>query len=176
MDKEIWKNVIGFEGRYQVSNFGRVKGIHKMLKFCESNGYARVYFFIKKGKQKGMLVHRLVAAAFIGKIEQGLEVNHIDGNKKNNKVDNLEVVTRSQNVYHSHYTLKNNNLHKPEVSVYCYEYDVKCKSVNEMKRFLNSKQVKGSVGGFAVKCSRYKKRMLHDMEYMGLHFTLHYDK
>lgn len=100
---EIWKDVEE-SPIYEVSNFGRVKKKNngRILKLQEHNGYKRVYLYVN-GKQKKRRVHRLVAIAFIGmpKDENKLFVNHIDGNKSNNHVSNLEWVTHKENIYHA---------------------------------------------------------------------------
>ena len=111
--EEVWKDIKGYEGLYQVSNFGNVKSLRKridkgkchryfnekILKPIETNkGYLRVKF-CKDRKIKKIRVHRLVAEAFIKKPE--LEVNHRDGNKKNNKIENLEWVTKKENLQHA---------------------------------------------------------------------------
>lgn len=113
--KETWKDVVGYEGLYQVSNFGRVKSYahivkcrggyrtqpSKLLSNCYDHNYYHVTLF-KKGKRKIMLVHRLVATAFIPNTDNNKkQVNHIDGNKLNNNVYNLEWVTCQENCLHA---------------------------------------------------------------------------
>ena len=100
MDKEIWKDIEGYEGLYQVSNLGRVRNIRVLKPAPTKDGYLRVCFSVC-GKTKGFLVHRLVAKAFIPNT-QNSEVNHIDGNKMNNSVGNLEWSTRSDNILHAY--------------------------------------------------------------------------
>lgn len=108
--KELWKDIKGYEGLYQISNFGKVyskignlryKNPHPiMMKYDSSGGYARV--MLSKDKVfKRFLVHRLVAEAFIPNPLNKPEVNHIDGNKLNNCVDNLEWVTCKENKRHA---------------------------------------------------------------------------
>lgn len=99
-NKEIWKNIAGFEG-YQVSNFGRVKSFYgkkeRILKAgLRSNGYLNV-ILCKNGKMKCFLIHRLVANAFIDNPDNLPVINHIDENKQNNQVSNLEWCTYSYN-------------------------------------------------------------------------------
>lgn len=101
MKKEVWKSIPGYEGRYYVSNLGRVKGPLKILKPTISNwGYERVRITNNAGKRTTPRVHRLVAQVFIPNPENKPEVNHIDGNKLNNNVSNLEWVTASENKLH----------------------------------------------------------------------------
>ena len=100
---EEWIDVPGYEGLYQVSNLGQVKSMRKGRTLSQNpvrGGYLRVCLS-KDGKSKGVYVHQLVADAFIGH-RDGLEVNHIDGDKRNNQVTNLEWVTRSENIKHSY--------------------------------------------------------------------------
>ena len=102
--KEIWKDIEGYEGLYQVSNFGNVRslnynhrGIVKNLRLAKnSRGYIVVELSVA-GKGKMFLVHRLVAIAFLANQENLPEVNHKDEVKHNNRVDNLEWCTRIYN-------------------------------------------------------------------------------
>lgn len=116
IQEEIWKDVVGYEGIYQVSNFGNVKSldcyfkqnnqwgqhIHKhkgrVLKPVPTwNGRLRVDL-----RGKLYQVHRLVAMHFIQNEDAKKEVNHIDGNPANNCVSNLEWITHSENLIHAH--------------------------------------------------------------------------
>jgi len=101
---ELFKDIEGQEGRYAISNFGRVwsyrkkNNIPKFLKKDIRNGY----YAVKLGKYgKKMSIHRLVALAFIDNPENKEYVNHIDGNKLNNHIDNLEWVTAKENIHHA---------------------------------------------------------------------------
>jgi hypothetical protein len=106
---EVWKPVPGFESLYAVSSLGRVKrltastrapvGYVLKQRSCDKRYmYCNLY---KDQKVKSQLVHRIVAAAFIGSLPQGLQVNHKDGNGANNRPDNLEYVTPSENRQHA---------------------------------------------------------------------------
>ena len=108
MKKEIWKDVVGYENLYQVSNLGNVKRTHLLKPNIDRKGY---YFvnLSKNGIVKCCRVHQLVARAFISNTTNKLEVNHKDGNKLNNSVDNLEWSTHLENMRHA---LKNNLLKK----------------------------------------------------------------
>ena len=99
---EIWKDVQGYEGYYQISNLGRVKSLinNIILKHRpNSKGYQRVNFCLG-GLKKDFYVHRLVAFAFLPDVENKPHVNHLDGVKSNNNCHNLEWVTALENNVH----------------------------------------------------------------------------
>lgn len=103
MPKEIWKPIKDFEELYEVSNLGRVRSLRRniiMKSRIRDDGYVACVLS-NGGKVQGKLVHRLVAEAFIPNHENKPEVNHIDGNKQNNNVKNLQWVTPSENQKHS---------------------------------------------------------------------------
>lgn len=113
---ETWKEIPGFEGRYEVSNLGRVKSLprevsnhtgksmvkEKILKQrADCKGYMRIDLNDNDGKHKYLGVHRLVAMAFIPNPENKPQINHIDGVKNHNFVENLEWVTNQENHDHA---------------------------------------------------------------------------
>jgi len=108
---EIWKDVIDYEGIYEVSNLGRVKSLlsnGKILKnSCGAGGYCRLGLY-KNSKVTTKYVHHVVYYSFSGVAPIGKEINHIDGDKTNNKLSNLELVTPSENTLHAY----RNNLAK----------------------------------------------------------------
>lgn len=112
---ECWRSIFGYEGLYEISDFGRVRSFDRVI--LRSNGISemrpgrimrsalagRGYPFVKlfkDGKGKAFYIHRLVAAAFLPFVE-GMHVNHIDFDKTNNRASNLEWVTPKQNTAHS---------------------------------------------------------------------------
>ena len=111
MKGEIWKDIEGFEGYYQVSNMGRVKSLERTV--CNGRGYYKIperilkpkknrggylqVHFYKDGKEKFYSVHRLVATAFCENPEGYTDVNHKDENKQNNCMENLEWCSRLYN-------------------------------------------------------------------------------
>ena len=138
--QEIWKDIKGYEGLYQVSNLGKVKSLKKEVNFYSglykevkkrkykeriinlkktNRGYMNITLY-KNGIRKHFNVHRLVADTFILNPNNLPEVNHKDGNKENNCVDNLEWVTRSENMQHSLKT----GLFKPKKKA-LIQYDLK---------------------------------------------------
>lgn len=109
---EIWKDIKGYEGLYQVSNFGRVMNVKKNKLVKQEiihNGYVRVTLF-NNGKPKWFFIHRLVAIAFIPNPHNYPQINHKDENKLNNCVDNLEWCTAK---YNSNYGTRNIKISKP---------------------------------------------------------------
>jgi len=117
--KEIWKNIDGYNGKYKISNFGRVLSIKKKGFSIHSSG--RKYFYkgkdiflkasnktykcfalTKNGKTKYFQLHRLLAKAFIPNPENKPCINHKDGNKYNNYLYNLEWCTYSENIIHAY--------------------------------------------------------------------------
>ena len=110
---EIWRDIDGYKGLYQVSSWGRVRYLKNWF-YDESTvfpqeplrpevtkkGYLRVDLYDADGRRKHKKVHRLVANAFIPNPDGKPQVNHKDGNKKNNSVTNLEWVTDKENKDH----------------------------------------------------------------------------
>ena len=113
--REEWKDIKGYEGLYQVSNLGRIKSLPKKIKMrnqytekemilkqeTDKRGYARITLCKENEKHKQAQVHRLVAIAFIPNKKNKPQINHKDGNKLNNNVDNLEWVTAKENTQHA---------------------------------------------------------------------------
>lgn len=108
---EIWKNIPGYEGEYLSSDLGNIKSLkrrylsgEKILSgSCHTKGY-RCVVLSKNGEQKQYKVHRLVALSFIENFKNKREVNHINGIKSDNRVENLEWVTSSENQKHAYKT------------------------------------------------------------------------
>lgn len=103
--EEIWKDVIGFEGFYQVSSLGRIKRSFangdKIIKLhTEPAGY-QLYSFSVRELKRTIRIHRVVAEAFIQNPECKPQINHIDGIKSNNAASNLEWCTSKENVRHA---------------------------------------------------------------------------
>lgn len=98
---EEWKLIEGYENNYAVSNLGRIKNIrHGNILSPAKNEKGYLYVALcKDGKLSSKRVHRIVASAFLGK--SSLEINHKDGDKTNNRIDNLEYCTHSQNIRHA---------------------------------------------------------------------------
>ncbi len=143
---EIWKDIPDYEGLYQVSSLGRINSIPHLIK-SNKDGGTRIteehikntsvgwhgYVWInlwKNGKSKTHSVHRLVAMAFIENPNEFPAVNHIDGNKKNNTVDNLEWCTNSYNQLHASV----NGLIKNTKKVKCVDTGIEYRNSCEAQR------------------------------------------
>lgn len=104
LTKEIWKDIPGYEGLYKISSFGYIMSIRrkKLIKnYKRKDGYIQVRL-TKSKKVKNFLLHRLVAVTFIENINNYEFINHKDGNKENNCINNLEWCDRSYNILHAY--------------------------------------------------------------------------
>ena len=111
---EVWKAVDGFEGRYEISNYGRVKSLarghptishfkyeERVMIIQQNNNSYRCIKLRKPGVHQKFLIHRLVALAFLEWYDDGKDyVNHKDKDRGNNHVDNLEFMTHQENMDH----------------------------------------------------------------------------
>ena len=121
MEKEVWKTIKEYPN-YMISNLGNIKSInyHRMGKeqLLKQNVNGRGYKYINisnKNKYVNLLIHREVAKAFLSNDNNYTDINHKDGNKLNNNVNNLEWCTRSENILHAY---KNNLKNKPVGNTY----------------------------------------------------------
>ena len=154
--EEIWKGIKGYEGLYQVSNLGRVKSLERVSKhtkgymahykekilasISEKNGYVRT-ILTKNNTSKSYYIHRLVAEAFIPNPDNLPEVNHIDENKANNCVNNLEWCTHKYNSNYGTRLKKEHisHINHPKLSkrVLCVETGIIYNSAHEANRQTN---------------------------------------
>lgn len=159
---EEWRKVKGYEGIYEVSSFGRVRSVDRLIPNAHKNGFKKVkgcflkqkdnkgylrVFFSKDGKIKPFFVHRLVAWAFpeiCGEWFEGACCNHLDHNKKNNRADNIVVCTYSENVNYADANQRRsekntNGFLAKKVSQYTLEGEFikEWPSLREVKRALN---------------------------------------
>lgn len=107
MSEEIWKDIVGYEGLYEVSNTGKVRSLNylhtgkvrELRLGADKDGYLLVHL-CRGGKVKTHKVHSLVMEAFVGPRPEGYEINHINECKTNNRVENLEYCTHRENCNH----------------------------------------------------------------------------
>ena len=150
---EVWKDIEGYEGLYQVSTCGNIKSLarivhsekrgdykikEKILKQSDTTtGYKKVELCKDNEKRKSFKVHRLVAQAFIPNPNNKPEVNHIDGNKINNNIDNLEWVTSSENSIHAYETGLNPNKKELDEKEIIYMYCELNMTMQEIAKHFN---------------------------------------
>ena len=140
---EIWNDVPGYEGLYEVSNYGKVRNIKtKRIMKCTKNpcGYS-IIGLRKNNKQHFHVLARIVANVFIPNPENKTEVNHIDGNKNNNTVSKLEWVNRNENMKHALKTgLLRNASRKLPLKIYQLDLEGnfirEWENSNELKEYL----------------------------------------
>ena len=156
--EEEWRDISGYEGLYQVSNFGRVKRLPAKLQAKDGKYYFRngiilkqytmknkgrgnylVVHLSKSNNRRAKIVHRLVAEAFIPNPKNKSQVNHKDGNKANNKINNLEWVTQSENMLHSMNILGGKGGFG-RIPIRCVETNVEYCSIMEATRQTNVQQ------------------------------------
>ena len=164
MKLEEWKNIEGYEGLYQVSNMGRIKSLRYnntkesriMTPVITRNGYLMVVLCVNK-KQKGFCVHRLVANTFIPNIEMKSQVNHINGIKTDNRVENLEWVTPKENTNKAYET----GLKKTGKYLYntrwIYQFDLNMNFIKKWESMTQASKELGINQGDISKCCNGKR-------------------
>lgn len=162
----MWKPIREYEGFYEISDTGEIKKVSTKRKYkykerilkkrLNRDGYV-ITALTKHSKTEYFRVHRLVYETFIGKIPKDKEVNHIDGNRKNNNINNLELLSHKDNIRHSisvlNHKIGGHNVHKQKVK--CLETGVVYESISSA-----SKCVKGA--NAATISSIINKRWLPD--------------
>lgn len=133
-NNEVWRKVDG-STRHEISNLGRVRNsITKKLLKPHLNTYGYPHFSFKSGdKMKCVTVHRAVATAFIPNNKNTLQVNHKNGIKTDNRVENLEWCSASDNIKHAHEIGLWKS--KKEIPIVCKEDKKSFKSINEASRY-----------------------------------------
>ena len=142
---EIWKDITGFEGYYQISNYGNVKSLDRfdgvnyrqgqsIKPAIKANGYLQVGLR-KHNQRKYVSIHRLVAIHFIENPENKKQVNHIDCNKQNNNINNLEWVTSQENQKHAKENGLRENMPKGEEHVNFGLYGEQSRSAKKVIRY-----------------------------------------
>jgi hypothetical protein len=180
---EVWRDVVGYEGYYQVSSLGRVRSLDRildkpnlltggltvrkgrLLRQRELWGYLYVNLCVHD-KREHCRVHRLVVTAFIPNPENKPQINHKNGNKRDNRVYNLEWATASENSQHSY----SNGLSKPPVNrkpVVCvdtqdsFESSYRAAEWLNDRRFGNRKRIKPLADKIRL-CAQGKRHTAYD--------------
>ena len=151
--KGMWKDIKGYEGLYQVSDEGYVRRILSDGKYRTLKNRDGLYYTVSlsaKCVKKSHAVHRLVAEMFLPKPEGTTEVNHKDGDKHNNRVENLEWVTQKQNCRHMIETLNKNPFGKAPKKVKCIDpltEDVieEFKSITDASKWIGKMSARASI-------------------------------
>ncbi len=143
--EEIWKDIIGYEDLYKISNKGRVLSNYKkriLNNSLNNTNYIQTVLY-KEGKCKNYLVHRLVGEHFISNIDNKPYINHIDGNKINNIVSNLEWCTPKENVDHAilNKLVDNTNNKNVRRKVNCYKDSILIKTFESLTEAANELKV-----------------------------------
>lgn len=110
--EEIWKDVVGYEQYYQISSHGKLRSVRRgriMSAPPNSSGYHHTSLNAK-GSTKGIYIHLIVAGHFVDNPFSKPEINHKDGDKSNNKCNNLEWVTKCENMRHSYHVLRRGHI------------------------------------------------------------------
>lgn len=136
-ENEIWKDIPGYENQYQASTLGRIRSLTRQVynytkpgRVLKQNSNGHFYMYVSLNGKKHY-VHRLVATTFLNNLNKLREVNHLDFNKLNNKISNLEWVTSAQNKVH--YKLS-------KYSKETYEKKIKNLTTKTIKRILENKE------------------------------------
>lgn len=180
MMNEIWKPVVGYEGLYEVSNLGNIRRIwrygkpwvHTLKSKTTRDGYLEATL-TKNSKAKSIRTHRIVAMAFLGHPD-GKEVNHIDGNKKNNSVENLEWVTPSENQKHA-YRIGLQKVSGGAISnrkpIKCITLGLQAESLTQMQQLLKDRGFtnSGAINRLSVLVNQSSDG---NFRYLGLDFCL----
>lgn len=153
---EIWLDIEGYEGLYQISNKGRVKSLYKgseriLRPAIDRYGYYKIMLY-NDGVRKTFTIHRLVAQAFIPNLYNKPQINHLDENKLNNCVYNLEWATAKENInYGTHNERVGNSQSKPII-----QYSKSGDFIREWKSASEVKRVLGIDNSHIIECCRGK--------------------
>jgi hypothetical protein len=170
--EEIWRDIQGYEGFYQVSNMGNVKSVERLVKHflygerfaCSqilkpaknNRGYLCVSLW-KDGKGVSKTVHRLVLNTFIPNINNKPEINHLDGNKENNVITNLEWSSISENRKHAY----NNKLKLPSNEKRVIQKNLIGNVINIFNSMCEAERITGIPKEEISKvCNRYRNRKI----------------
>ena len=159
MENEIWKPVLNYENHYEISNFGNIRSLKKgklrNLVQCPSSNHYMCCFLCINGKRTTYLTHILVAQSFLNYTnkDRRIVIDHIDRDRKNNKLNNLRIVTQRENT---------NRRHKKCYSKFTGVSFNKSRNKWTASIFHNKKSVR--LGSFDTELEAYKKRKKYEIE------------
>lgn len=125
--EKIWRDIPGYEGLYQANNCGEIKSLRRdrILAARKHKGYLQLSL-CKNGESKTYAVHRLVWIAFNGPIPEGYEVNHLNERPWDNRLENLNLMTRKENINWGSHNIKMGKAHRKKVEQYTLDGDHIC--------------------------------------------------
>ena len=161
--EEEWRDVVGYEGLYQVSNMGRIKSFprkgtrtkeDRILKPLQNNNSYQYVDLYKNKKVKRYLIHRLVASTFIDNFKNYNCVNHKDENPKNNKVDNLEWCTQEYNINYGTGNKRRSQTEKMTI----LQYDLQLNFIKQWEGLVEAASKLNISVGNVCSCCRGKRK------------------
>lgn len=166
--KEVWKNIKGYENLYEVSNFGNVRNKNKkQIKQSDNKGYLCVELY-KNNIRKHYRVHRLVMYSFNDNNDHNLDINHIDGNKYNNRLDNLEWCTRKENLIHA--VRKELNTQAIKITAIKDNIIIKCYSISDSYNKIKETEI--------INCTEktFKENVRRALNSNGTYYGYHFKR
>lgn len=195
MPEEIWKPISGFEGRYEVSSLGRVRSLmdnkgNRRIKIRKTRLTKRGYLYLNlwiKGKMHTKVVHKLVAEAFLDKPDNAQCINHINGVKTDNRVENLEWCTFSENTLHairiglvvdqaSHFKMKGKHGKDHPTSKPVKQYTLDGEFIAEYESCVDAANELELKAGNIQRCARGERKTAHGYKwrYKGVEWKYSY--
>lgn len=171
-EKEVWRDIPNYEG-YQISNIGRVKSLERSYRRKEKILKPQIdhkgYYLIglcKNSIQKFYLVHRLVWIAFNGPIPEGLQVNHINEVKSDNRLSNLNLMTQKENINWGTGIERMAKKHiNGKKSKPILQYDLKDNFIKEYSSIMQAERETGFANQNIVKCCKGKRKTAYGFKW-----------
>lgn len=163
-NEEIWKPIPKYEGFYEVSNFGKIRSCdrfinrgNKKMKISSKiltlnnsyGGYQRVSLYDNKHNYKTFAVHRIVAKVFLKDYKDCLDIDHINGKRDDNRIENLRICTRKENC---NYELSRQNRRKSSFKKSVLQYDLDNNLINEFESTIDAERKTGISSGNIYSC------------------------